>query len=582
MAEIVRMRSFASPAARVLRSVRSRWQTRLAQRTRACNDHSLNDHSLNEHPLSNLYHDRMGLSSASRFRDSNQPDAAPCRRDGRGSWQPFGRGSSDSFCQPDADRRRGYDPGGATGEGRVHLPPAGRGGDSLSHVHPARGSSHLQHGYGRQRTGGARRAGRRFLRRACRGQSRHLQCPHGHGNLLQRDRNGGIAAAQIPLRAYDFQSVCLHRKNCREAWARPLSGAAGHGHHLRTAASEVAIQRKTHFGGCGQHRQDLQQRFSPAGHAGVLFSVCEVPGAERAAEWAVDPNVWQFLHQGIYCRRFGVLGVQSQHGRHGGRRLLFETRLVRTRTISCSSERHFLPLLQLRGNGGSRYRHSSTESGRRGREVSCRAAFWDFPRRRQCRLLEFIRVPHRLHRCVHPGDRLRSEVADFSLQYHQRISLQRPGGALPELRSLYSGTGNEHGLQCDYADGAGPDSAHAKFLSLRRGAAVGKYAALLVVRERGRGFAAARDWVSHRSSGGQVRPGALAGHACAMAGMVVPSRPYVAGYVLYGTGQPGRFRNRNPGSSESQIPGGFVRVASAVIVADLRSSLARTQMEARD
>jgi hypothetical protein len=35
MAEIVRMRSFASPAARVLRSVRSRWQTRLAQRTRA-------------------------------------------------------------------------------------------------------------------------------------------------------------------------------------------------------------------------------------------------------------------------------------------------------------------------------------------------------------------------------------------------------------------------------------------------------------------------------------------------------------------------------------------------------------------
>ena len=31
----------------------------------------------NDHPLSNLYHGRAGLSSASRFPDSNQPDAAP-------------------------------------------------------------------------------------------------------------------------------------------------------------------------------------------------------------------------------------------------------------------------------------------------------------------------------------------------------------------------------------------------------------------------------------------------------------------------------------------------------------------------
>ncbi len=66
------MRSFASPAARVLRSVRSPLADRLAERTRACNDH----------PLSNLYHGRVGLSSASRSGDSNQPDAAPRRRAG--------------------------------------------------------------------------------------------------------------------------------------------------------------------------------------------------------------------------------------------------------------------------------------------------------------------------------------------------------------------------------------------------------------------------------------------------------------------------------------------------------------------
>jgi len=45
---------------------------RLAERTRACNDH----------PLSNLYHGRIVLSSASRSGDSNQPDAAPRRRAG--------------------------------------------------------------------------------------------------------------------------------------------------------------------------------------------------------------------------------------------------------------------------------------------------------------------------------------------------------------------------------------------------------------------------------------------------------------------------------------------------------------------
>ena len=48
---------------------------RLAERTRACRTPA------NDHLLSNLYHGHMALSSASRFRDSNQPDAAPCRRD---------------------------------------------------------------------------------------------------------------------------------------------------------------------------------------------------------------------------------------------------------------------------------------------------------------------------------------------------------------------------------------------------------------------------------------------------------------------------------------------------------------------
>ena len=51
-----------------------------------------------------------------------------------------------------------------------------------------------------------------------------------------------------------------------------------------------------------------------------------------------------------------------------------------------------------------------------------------------------------------------------------------------------------------------------------------------------RGFAAR---VSHRRSGGPVRSGALAFDAVAMAGMVVPSRSYVAGYVLHRAVQPG-------------------------------------------
>src|SRR5208282_2084820 len=98
------------------------------------------------------------------------------------------------------------------------------------------------------------------------------------------------------------------------------------------------------------------------------------------------------------------------------------------------------------------------------------------------RLLEFVRFPHRLHRRIHPGDRLRSEVADFPFQYDQRISFQCPGGTLSGLRNLRSTAAAGNGqLQHDYADGTGSDSAYAESVPLRRRAAVGKYAAVLVV-----------------------------------------------------------------------------------------------------
>ena len=71
ISETTKLRSFASPAARVLRSVGSRWQTGWRSAMRACGS------TVNDHPLSNLYHGRRGLSSASRSPDSNQPDAAP-------------------------------------------------------------------------------------------------------------------------------------------------------------------------------------------------------------------------------------------------------------------------------------------------------------------------------------------------------------------------------------------------------------------------------------------------------------------------------------------------------------------------
>src|SRR5271166_2847812 len=54
------MVGFASPAARVLRSVRSRWQTGWRS-ARARADHRLWS-LINEHPLSNLYHGRSRLS----------------------------------------------------------------------------------------------------------------------------------------------------------------------------------------------------------------------------------------------------------------------------------------------------------------------------------------------------------------------------------------------------------------------------------------------------------------------------------------------------------------------------------------
>ena len=142
--------------------------------------------------------------------------------------------------------------------------------------------------------------------------------------------------------------------------------------------------------------------------------------------------------------------------------------------------------------------------------------------------------------------------------------------------------GNEH-LHHAYADGVGPDSAYAKFLPLRRGAAVGKYAAVLVVRERGRGFAA-------RARLGSAPLLWWAGSIwrlrlrCRCNGRDGRSVPQLTLRDTFYTeqGNPANSDNRGRRHSESQVAGDFGRVAAAGIVAGLRSSLARTQMEARD
>jgi len=95
------MRSFASPAARVLRSVGSVGRP-------VCGAHArlqimFSQITANDHPLSNLYHGRIGLSSVSRSGDSNQPDAAPCLGDGfrPSEWSGDGAGSTDSAWESD-------------------------------------------------------------------------------------------------------------------------------------------------------------------------------------------------------------------------------------------------------------------------------------------------------------------------------------------------------------------------------------------------------------------------------------------------------------------------------------------------
>ena len=181
---------------------------------------------------------------------------------------------------------------------------------------------------------------------------------------------------------------------------------------------------------------------------------------------------------------------------------------------------------------------STAGSRRRGRAFSCRASFRELPRRRECRLFEFVRFPHRLHRCVHAGHRLGSEIADFSFQYDQRISLQCPGGALPELRSLHSaGTGNGSCTTLTQTELVRILHTPSFFLSGEE-------------RQLGNtplywSFESAAEGLQRRQTpgcsalgsapryGGQVRSRAFAFDALAMAGMVVPSRSYAAGYVLH-------------------------------------------------
>ena len=94
---------------------------RLAERTRACRS-----------PASMITRSRIFITAALvchlllASRDSNQPDAAPCR-------QLSIAAPATARTLPTAPARQtedGYDPGGGTGKGRVHLPPAGRRGNS--------------------------------------------------------------------------------------------------------------------------------------------------------------------------------------------------------------------------------------------------------------------------------------------------------------------------------------------------------------------------------------------------------------------------------------------------------------------
>lgn len=77
------------------------------------------------------------------------------------------------------------------------------------------------------------------------------------------------------------------------------------------------------------------------------------------------------------------------------------------------------------------------------------------------------------------------------------------------------------------------------FFVLERGAASGRYAALLVVRKRGGGFAEAAGRVSHGAVSRSFRPRAHAGDALAVAWMVNAAGAYTARHVLYAAARRG-------------------------------------------
>jgi hypothetical protein len=233
--------------------------------------------SVNDQPLSNLYHGRLGLSSASRFRDSNQPDAAPRRRSRSCSRNRF-----HSANRPGRrDRGPGYDASGRTGKRRVHLSPAGPRGDRLSHLRPARRSNHLS-------TPTRETA-----------NSKATSCSTAAPTTSTS--NPVTAPTTSAPRSVPFYSVigtvgfrCGIPGTCSPARIHlpspeKLSRSTGPTtiwcgrERLPPAICRIRCGDSTESacGRSGWHRQDLQQRFRADGHAGILFSLCHLSRSER-------------------------------------------------------------------------------------------------------------------------------------------------------------------------------------------------------------------------------------------------------------------------------------------------------------
>ena len=153
----------------------------------------------------------------------------------------------------------------------------------------------------------------------------HVEASHGTYNIQTETGKFytvigtvGFRAAEDPLCADHLESLRLHWKNCRKAWAGSLSGAEGTVTTCELPHPKWQFNARRISVDVDSTAKIYYSKFRLMGVPVFYFPFVTHPVQKNQRQSGIaDSQYWELFDQGIYRRRIRLLGFQSQHGRDG-------------------------------------------------------------------------------------------------------------------------------------------------------------------------------------------------------------------------------------------------------------------------